>query len=61
LWEGYERFIEVAEILRKRYGTALRDLIPTPASELYLYGDELSSPRLIAQTRKRIFTDTETS
>lgn len=25
LWEGYERFIEVAEILWRRYGAAVRD------------------------------------
>jgi len=56
LYEGYERFIEVAEILRSRYGTALRDLIPTTASELYLYGDQLASPGIVAEARKRIFS-----
>ena len=43
-YEGYERFIEVAEILWSRYGAALRDLLPTKTSELYLYGDQISSP-----------------
>jgi hypothetical protein len=55
LWEAYERFIKVAEILRSRYGAALRDLIPTPASELYLYGDESASPAIVAAARERIF------
>ena len=55
-YEGYERFIEVAEILHKRYGTALRDLIPMASSELYLYGDYSGSPRLVAAARKRIFS-----
>ena len=56
LYEGYERFIEVAEILQKRYAPALRDLIPTPATELYLYGDNSSSPATVAAARKRIFS-----
>lgn len=55
LWEGYKRFIEVAEILRARYGTALRDLIPTKGSELYLYGDASDSDRVVAAARERIF------
>ena len=55
-YEGYERFIEVAEILRSRYGAALRDLIPTNASELYLYGDCYPSYAIVAEARKRIFS-----
>lgn len=55
LYEGYERFIEVAEILRSRYGAALRDLIPTPASELYLYGDKSGSPAIVGAARETIF------
>src|SRR5437870_6028049 len=50
-YEGYERFIEVAEILRSRYGAALHDLIPTNASEVYLYGDNLGSPAIVAAAR----------
>lgn len=55
LYEGYERFIEVAEILRSRYGATVRDLIPTQRSEIYLYGDQSSSPGMIAAARQRIF------
>jgi hypothetical protein len=55
-WEGYERFIEVAKILRRRYGEAIKDLVPTEASELYLYGDRLSSPDTVRYERKRIFS-----
>ena len=55
LWEGYERFVEVAEILRSRYGTAVLDLIPTKRSEIYLYGDQSSSAQLVAAARQRIF------
>lgn len=56
-YEGYERFIEVAEILHSRYGAALRDLIPTTASELYLYGDCSPSHAIVAEARKRIFSN----
>ena len=52
-YEGYERFTEVAEILRTRYGTALRDLIPTAASKLYLHGDYSGSPAVVAAARER--------
>jgi hypothetical protein len=55
LWEGYERFVEIAEILRARYGAALCDLMPTAVSELYLYGDYSGSSRVVAAARKRIF------
>ena len=55
LYEGFERYIEVATILRARYGAALQDLVPTARSELYLYGDSLSSPDTVAEARKRIF------
>ena len=57
LYEGYARFIEVAEILRSRYGAALRDLIPTNTSELYLYGDYSGSVAMVSEARKRIFSD----
>jgi hypothetical protein len=55
LWEGYERFVEVAGILRARYGAALCDLMPTAVGELYLYGDCSDSSRVVAAARKRIF------
>ena len=57
IYEGYERFIKVAEILRARYGPALTDLVPTSGSEIYLYGDRLYSPRSVAEARERIFTN----
>jgi hypothetical protein len=59
-YEGYERFIKVVQILRTRYGAALRDLLPTKASELYLYGDYSGSSAAIAAARERTFRlDTE--
>jgi hypothetical protein len=43
-WEGYERFIEIVRLLRRRYGRLLREVRPTSRSELYLYGDSLTAP-----------------
>ena len=55
VFEGYERFIEVAQVLRSRYGPALHDLVPTDRSSTYLYGDCLSSPHTVDEARGRIF------
>jgi hypothetical protein len=43
IWEGYERFEEVVSILKRKYGERLVDVVPTTASEMYLYGDCLSA------------------
>ncbi|CAG0955900.1 hypothetical protein BURK2_00464 [Burkholderiales bacterium] len=55
VFEGYERFEEVARILKARYGTALRDLVPTQASATYLYGDSLTASDRIAGFRRELF------
>ena len=39
------------DVLRKRYGSRLENLVPTPASELYLYGDRLSAPDRVQAAR----------
>ncbi len=46
-WDGIGRFAEVAEILRARYGTRPIELRPTPASELWLWGDKLHAPHTV--------------
>ena len=38
-WEVYERFEEIAAILRRKYGSRLKDLAPTPRSRYALLGD----------------------
>jgi hypothetical protein len=48
-YEGYLHFIEVAKILRSRYGKALRDL--------HLFGDRYEAPGKVAEARKRLFSD----
>ena len=55
LYEGYERYEEVALILKDRYGDALLDLAPSAASGFYLYGDRLSSPGRLKEFRQNLF------
>lgn len=57
VFEGYERFAEVATILKAKYGSQLTDVIPTESSHLYLYGDKLSAPDLVKDTRYKLFHD----
>jgi hypothetical protein len=41
VWEGTDRFFEIKELLREKYGPRFASLTPTDASELWLYGDEV--------------------
>jgi GTP pyrophosphokinase len=43
-WEGYERFNEVREILKQKYGRRFCALAPARGSEDDLFGDCLSAP-----------------
>jgi hypothetical protein len=54
IWQGIERFEEIAAMLKARYGERLHDLIPTEASELYLYGDKLSGPDRVERIRETL-------
>jgi len=38
-WEVYDRFEEIAAILKQKYGRRLIDMVPTLRSEYALYGD----------------------
>jgi hypothetical protein len=55
-YEGYERFVEVAGILAQKYGSRLQDLVPSRASELYLYGDRSASLGVIKNCREQLRT-----
>ena len=46
-WEGVDRFAEVVKILRARYGSRLIEVRPSPASELWLLGDDLGASRRV--------------
>ena len=54
VWEGAERFIEVVEILKEKYGKKFVDLIPTEGSYLYLLGDRYSFMKKIEEARHKI-------
>lgn len=54
LYEGYERYLEVGELLKQKYGTKLKDFIPTERSELYLYGDRFCSVNEVKKFRKSL-------
>ena len=42
VWGGFaSRFEEVCRVLREKYGERVTDLVPSPASKLYLYGRQL--------------------
>ena len=57
IYEGHERFARVGAICRERYGARLVDLVPTDASECFLYGDDLSSPRKVEAVRRQLNGD----
>jgi hypothetical protein len=43
-WESVDRFNEVKNLLKEKYGSRFLRLTPTQPSEMWLYGDDLSSP-----------------
>lgn len=53
-WEGYDRFREVVRILKQRYGKRLLDVVPTSASELYLFGDSITAHEYVEQVRRSL-------
>ena len=55
VWEGSDRFWEVCKIVRDKYGARVTDLMPTPASEMYLYGDEFDSIQSVKSIRREVF------
>lgn len=55
LWEGYERFAEVARILKAKYGLRLKDVVPTERSQMYLWGDRISAPEFVDRVRRELF------
>ena len=54
VYEGAKRFEEVVRILITKYGARLADVVPTPASEYYLYGDDYHSPDAVQAIRTSI-------
>jgi hypothetical protein len=55
LYEGFERYVRVALILKDKYGDRVKDLIPTDRSLLFLYGDYYPSMAYVRKVRKELF------
>lgn len=56
-WEVYERFEEVAGILKQKYGKRLVDLVPTQRSLYALYGDSTRASFHVAFVRESLGKD----
>lgn len=54
-YEGFDRFEQIALILKEKYGSRVRDLQPTDRSMLFLYGDFASSLDYVKKVRKELF------
>lgn len=54
LFEGYERFIKMGAIMKEKYGNRMIDLIPDETAEMFLYGDKLKAPAIIADYRQTL-------
>jgi hypothetical protein len=57
--EDYHRFELLARLLRQKYGSRVRDLVPAESADVayYLYGDFLGGVRRVETARKRNFVD----
>jgi hypothetical protein len=55
IYEGFDRFEQIALILKDKYGKRLKDLVPTDRSKLFLYGDYEPSLAFIVKLRKELF------
>jgi hypothetical protein len=50
-WECVDRYAQVVDILKEKYGDRLYDVEPSPRSELYLFGDQYSARGKVDQIR----------
>ena len=53
-FEHYDFFVDALKILKKKYGRALVDVIPTERAQLYLWGDRLSAPEICEKARRKL-------
>ena len=59
-WEVYDRFEEIAVILKHKYGRRLLDIVPTPRSLYALYGDSTAASAHVAHARQSLGADPPT-
>jgi ankyrin repeat protein len=57
-WEVYDRFAEITEVLRQKYGKRLLDLVPTARSLYALYGDSTRASFHVASARQSLTEQT---
>ncbi|HBR14947.1 MAG TPA: hypothetical protein DD723_05310 [Candidatus Omnitrophica bacterium] len=50
--KGWERFKEIGEILKEKYGSRLKDLIPTTKAEIDFFGNSRALSSAFAQYRE---------
>jgi len=53
-YEALWRYEQILTLLQAKYGSRLRDLVPTPASEYHLYGDKTAHPPAIERLRGQL-------
>jgi ankyrin repeat protein len=53
-WEVYDRFEEITEVLRHKYGRRLVDIVPTERSLYALYGDSSRASFHVASARQSL-------
>lgn len=53
-WEVYDRFEEIAIILKHKYGKRLVDIVPTPRSFYALYGDSTAASFHVTHVRESL-------
>lgn len=53
-WEVYDRFEEIAAILKQKYGKRLTDLVPTTRSFYALYGDSTRASSHVSAARQAL-------
>ncbi len=59
-WQAiHDEYESICKILKEKYGERLRDVVPTPESEMWLYGDSLSGSIWRDWVRERIFGNSE--
>ena len=54
-YEAFDRYEQVALLLKEKYGSRVKDLTPTDRSKLFLYGDYAPALDYLKKVRKELF------
>ncbi len=54
-FECYERFIEIAKIMKEKYGDKFWGMTPSERSWLDLYGDRIAAPSMLKNFHIELF------